>query len=225
MDDGHRHQHTIVALDEHLFRLEVFRGAVGPGSLQPGVDELATPGVERVIAKVARPRAYRDQQPWQPRVGRTQLDRAFARQQHRFGFGTLLVRDTIEFADGAVARLNVQRVLGGAHRHDDLAAGRDHHFSMRGVGVRHAGLENLEARRILVRQEIKVVAMNRETRHIGFAAKQLAPLHVGLERISARCDVDGQPGNCRKACKANRRLSAVARLALRKPIKARVWRP
>jgi hypothetical protein len=117
-----------------------------------------------------RPRGEREQNALVLLIGRLQVRRAVVRERHRLRRGSGGVADRPDPIRAAVERLHVQRVLCREDAEHDELGGREHHRRVRRIGGRHGCADHLETRRVLVGEQIQIVAV------------YLDPLHLVLER-------------------------------------------
>ena len=173
MDDRERDHRTIGCLDAHFFQRD--GGEIDRRQRAQACVGHASRAVVITVPQLRMcPRLFREQQAIAEQCRYETADRAVIGQRHRLR-QRRIVRHPLNAAEPAVERLDVQRVARRAEVPNDRLRLVDQHRRVGDVGVAQAGAQHLEARRMIVRQQIHVVAVHIHVGHAVGHREQLPP--------------------------------------------------
>ena len=188
VDQRQRHARAVVAGREDFLALQARHVGLGRRREVRGRRLAVGRIVEHVLGR-AQPAAHADQRAGHGDVGGRRFGVAFERRRHRVAL-LAVERHLAHARDGAVAFARVDAIPGERDAGQHGAAFGNDHRGMRQVGVRHRRGQQLEARRVLLRDHEQRLAVQRDLRRAVGDVGHLLPRRAAVDDLGQRRDVD-----------------------------------
>ena len=160
-------------------------GVIRPADAELEIGECFSRGIVRHHRRWSDKALQVDRDARSARIRERFADEAFERQRDLFRC-TGRVRDTQQLRVSALPRQHIQAVGGGVHGLDDAVCDCWHQHTSRRQGLTDPETENLERRRVLVREEKHRVSRHLGRSHIIRASGQYLPRGLGIAQTGNR---------------------------------------